>query len=923
MKRLLPILLTLLLGGALYGQTPQGASYQQQYVALYTAYSQDSNDVVTLMQMTTFFADPANPLFNLPLAYGYSQRAEELYVLALQDKKRYRQVRKLIRDGVSVSSLRQIKSAIEEQALAYVRNHVSQMRSYEIAAFKEAFADNKKLQGLLRDKELSDAYARVKDENTLNGYYTFIQQHPHTALADSAEAQLSLLAPRFFSAYGTEAAIDSVAARYPQSKVLQTAAMRQKSRMAYGEALRANNVEVYTAYLERYPQGDDYVDALVRRDELLRSELSTLTTPEELADYVVRHADDPTSEDAMDQLRSMIIDQRREDAVRVYLSRFSLDPQYADIYSAYYNWYAEEGNRAPIMTFAEEHPDFPFGHTIESDLQRADRIDAFDLTQPFMESDLDTMTTIVRILTGRKIAFVALQRSLQQLIARKNWAAAQQRLQSFELSFEDLNQAEYAELSNLLTGPGGPMASPFYSGENISHLLATPDPNKIYFVKHNKGQQLLCFAERKDSRRGVWYVPVAVTVKGAQGEVTPYCFYDDGHHVLVGIDDDIWTARVVEDLLWELEAQLPAPVNTPYIEKDAFMLEDGSGLLLASDRPGGHNVQKSGSYYHGDNQLATDLYYFPCDGGKWGEAVNLGYGVNSAYCEHSPLLSSNRRTLYFITDARGLGYGDIYCATRSDINDWTHWSKPVNMGRNVNGAFDETSLSFGSSESQIVFTSLSPNGDRRTAYSFATRHDTSSAYRQVQVDYTSVLEVMGNVRLAETSSQTYQDMTQNLDTLATYRLYKEKAYAILVEADWLYVPTLMIGKAKSEATVPNQPYEVRGYTWDELKNMEEPIALPLVRFYDNTARMLPLGELELQILGHYLKQRTQATIDVEVRVKGKDDRRCYDLSLERAQAIRAFLVKCGVDASRIRIEAYGNVEYKRGEKRSEVTVVFG
>jgi len=372
------------------------------------------------------------------------------------------------------------------------------------------------------------------------------------------------------------------------------------------------------------------------------------------------------------------------------------------------------------------------------------------------------------------------------------------------------------------------------------------------------------------------------------------------------------------------DGPLPAPVNTPYIEKDAFMLEDGSGLLLASDRPGGHNVQKSGSYYHGDNQLATDLYFIPCNGGRWGEAVNLGYGVNSAYCEHSPLLSRNMRTLYFITDARGLGYGDIYCATRSDINDWTHWSKPVNMGRNVNGAFDETSLSFGKTERQIVFTTLSPNGDRSAAYYFATRHDTSSAYRTVQVDFEPVIEVLRNVRLAEVSSQntSHHSTDLQLDTLQTYRLYKGEEYAVLVEADWFYVPTLFIGKVAPGASVPLEEYEMRGYSWEELKNLEEAIALPLVRFYEGTARLLPLGEVELRMLGHYMQQRTISKIEIAVRVSGNDDKACYELSLERAQAVRAFLVEYGVEASRIRISAYGNVDYKRGLKKNEVEVSF-
>jgi outer membrane protein OmpA-like peptidoglycan-associated protein len=158
--------------------------------------------------------------------------------------------------------------------------------------------------------------------------------------------------------------------------------------------------------------------------------------------------------------------------------------------------------------------------------------------------------------------------------------------------------------------------------------------------------------------------------------------------------------------------------------------------------------------------------------------------------------------------------------------------------------------------------------------------------------------------------------------LQTYRLYKGEEYAVLVEADWYYVPTLFVGKEVREGQSPLAKYEMRGYTWDELKSMDEPIALPLVRFFEGTARLLPLGEVELRMLGHYMQQRTRSQIEVAVHVEGSDDRACYDLSLERAQAVRSFLVAYGVDASRVRISAYGNVAYKKGEKKNEVEISF-
>ena len=88
MKKLLPILLTLFFTGALFGQTPQADPYQEQYVSFYKVYSQNPDDVANLISMAEFFSDPVNPQFNLPLAYSYIKRAEEVYTQAVQDKKR-------------------------------------------------------------------------------------------------------------------------------------------------------------------------------------------------------------------------------------------------------------------------------------------------------------------------------------------------------------------------------------------------------------------------------------------------------------------------------------------------------------------------------------------------------------------------------------------------------------------------------------------------------------------------------------------------------------------------------------------------------------------------------------------------------------------------------------------------------------------
>jgi peptidoglycan-associated lipoprotein len=74
-------------------------------------------------------------------------------------------------------------------------------------------------------------------------------------------------------------------------------------------------------------------------------------------------------------------------------------------------------------------------------------------------------------------------------------------------------------------------------------------------------------------------------------------------------------------------------------------------------------------------------------GDKWSEPKNLGILPDSVVAAH-PALSPDGLTLYFVSDIQG-GYGkkDIWKSTRAREGD--NWSKPANLGPDVNTPGDE------------------------------------------------------------------------------------------------------------------------------------------------------------------------------------------------------------------------------------------
>ena len=68
-----------------------------------------------------------------------------------------------------------------------------------------------------------------------------------------------------------------------------------------------------------------------------------------------------------------------------------------------------------------------------------------------------------------------------------------------------------------------------------------------------------------------------------------------------------------------------------------------------------------------------------------------------------------------------------------------------------------------------------------------------------------------------------------------------------------------------------------------------------------------MARLQLEQLARFLVRQPEAVVEFGVNVPGTDARRCYDLSLQRAEALRVFLAERGVDPARVLLSPYGNV----------------
>ncbi|MCS6820237.1 MAG: OmpA family protein [Microscillaceae bacterium] len=83
-----------------------------------------------------------------------------------------------------------------------------------------------------------------------------------------------------------------------------------------------------------------------------------------------------------------------------------------------------------------------------------------------------------------------------------------------------------------------------------------------------------------------------------------------------------------------------------------------------------------------------DLYFSRKVGTEWTKPVNLGANINSPAWESQPSLSADGKKLFFVSDrAGGLGRMDIYMST---LNEKGEWTPAVNLGENINTPYDES-----------------------------------------------------------------------------------------------------------------------------------------------------------------------------------------------------------------------------------------
>jgi outer membrane protein OmpA-like peptidoglycan-associated protein len=145
--------------------------------------------------------------------------------------------------------------------------------------------------------------------------------------------------------------------------------------------------------------------------------------------------------------------------------------------------------------------------------------------------------------------------------------------------------------------------------------------------------------------------------------------------VPVRSQEDFYISYKGDDGKWSQAAPMSG-INTNANEGAPSLSADGRYLYFAAcEEYDGYGGGRAG---YG----SCDIFFTQRVNGQWTRAVNVGAPVNTSAWETQPSFSSDGRTLYYISNRRdGYGNSDIWMCT---LNDSGKWSKPVNLGKDIN-----------------------------------------------------------------------------------------------------------------------------------------------------------------------------------------------------------------------------------------------
>lgn len=312
-----------------------------------------------------------------------------------------------------------------------------------------------------------------------------------------------------------------------------------------------------------------------------------------------------------------------------------------------------------------------------------------------------------------------------------------------------------------------------------------------------------------------------------------------------------------------------------------------------------------------------DIYYSEKqDDGTWGRAKSIGNVINTDKNEKAPFMHTDSKTLYFAAEVdgnrRGAGDFDIFYTKQGDDGKW---SEPKNIGYPINSERAEEGLIVSLDGTMAYFSSgkFTDGVGGKDIYAFAppeeARPEKMVLFKATLRDEKGdpVKNVKLSVKYPNSNKQEEIDIeTDDGKVVLAVNMEKDDKVLIQSKTPGAAFSSRVLEKSEAEKGV------VKGKEL-KIEKLKKGRAYKIndINFETNSFELTEKVEFILSGLIDYLKDNPKVKIEIQGHtddVGNNNDN--LELSTNRAQAVKDYIVSKGIDADRLKSKGFGESKPK-------------
>lgn len=558
---------------------------------------------------------------------------------------------------------------------------------------------------------------------------------------------------------------------------------------------------------------------------------------------------------------------------------------------------------------------------IDDKIIQADRKNCQALYTYITKNDTAHYTDFVKNVAPRSYAFLAVQQLIKQYIDNKQYTIAIALLNDYSKYFDfGFGKQHVEELIKILERQDYPVEyTPIKQintkdGDEHSPVMAI-DNTCLYFCASKRKENLspgfqdIFACQIKD---GFWEKPkILENVNEVTQNEAPLSITADGKKLLLFVDGNIFYSDKQNDK-WSKPKSFFYKGQNDW--KEGMLTVDGNAIMYASDgygNIGGHH-RKGLDFYNSLNGN-TDLYVSVRNGNTWDVPINLGDAINTPFCERSPFLHPDMKTLYFSSNGLGgVGGLDLYVTRRLSDTSWTQWSKPENLGKLINTTGDDLDYKISTDGQTALFASKVNKSYDIYYFNVPPKFRPDSVTLVKGAIYDAMGNPVQNTTIVIQDQRTGRKVTETLtqdDGNFMVVLQMAITYGYYVKSEKYYGSGNFKVTSKRDSVVIK--HEIKIETYQSM--IEKGIVVPINNlFFDfNKAIIKKESYEELNKLADILKMNNSLKVEISGYTDDIGDNDFnLQLSQNRAEAVREYLVKKGCKADMLTAKGYGKSKPK-------------